>query len=129
MDVNIAKPRRCGQMATPNPYNGQGLDCLDPEKVSAHPLLLSKPEKVGVVPHNDLKVLAKTIGVENQGNDGPEVSTPPVTPTTVGQRSVLDNMKYGHRNRPYWEMKEGRVQSRHPDLIGTLKRDPDPSHK
>ena len=41
--------------------------------------------------------------------------------------TVLDNDKFGPGNRPIWEMKEGRVSSRYPDLIKALRRESDPS--
>ena len=52
-----------------------------------------------------------------------------MTPVPVGQRSVLDNMKYGPGNRPYWDMKEGQVRSRYPNLIRALAREQDPSQR
>ena len=41
-------------------------------------------------------------------------------------RRLLKNTKYGPGNRPYWEMKEGRAQSRYPDLIRALAKEKDP---
>ena len=41
----------------------------------------------------------------------------------------MDNMKFGPGNRPYWEMKEGRAQTRYPDLLRTLSKVRDPSQK
>ena len=35
---------------------------------------------------------------------------------------MLDNDNFGPGNRPYWEMKEGRVSSRYPDLLRTLSK-------
>ena len=61
----------------------------------------------------DLQVLAKAIGIESQDHDRQKESTLPVTPAQSGRRSVLNNMKFGPKNRPYWEMKEGRVLSRY----------------
>ena len=53
-----------------------------------------------------------------------------VTPTPHRNRAdVLDNVKFGTGNRPYWEMKEGRAPSRYPDLIKALKREPDPGRR
>ena len=47
-----------------------------------------------------------------------------------GHREVmLDNDKFGPGNRPIWEMKEGRVSSRYPDLIKALRRESDPSRR
>ena len=37
-----------------------------------------------------------------------------------------DNDKFGPGNRPYWEMEEGRVLSRYPDLLRTLSKVRDP---
>ena len=99
------------------------------ERVRTHPLLLPKPKKAGVVPSNDLQVLADAMGVQTKDREGTVESTPQMTPTPVGRRSVLDNMKYGPGNRPYWEMKEGRVQSRYPDLIRALTKEPDPTRR
>ena len=42
---------------------------------------------------------------------------------------MLDNDKFGPGNRPIWEMKEGRVLSRYPDLIKALRRESDPSRR
>ena len=53
----------------------------------------------------------------------------PMTPAKVGRRSVLDSIKYEPGNRPYWEMKEGRIQSQYPDLIRALRSEPDPSRR
>ena len=36
--------------------------------------------------------------------------------------TLLDNDKFGPGNRPYWEMKEGQVSSRYPDLLWTLSK-------
>ena len=44
-----------------------------------------------------------------------------VLPQTTG-REVLDNDKFGPGNRPYLEMKEGRVPARYPDLLQTLSK-------
>ena len=79
-----------------------------------------------MVPSADLQVLAKALGVKGQDH---EESTPPVTPVPRGQRSVLDNEKFGPGNRPYWEMKEGRSPFWCPDLAGALKRKSDPSRR
>ena len=69
--------------------------------------MLPKPKKAGVVSPNHLNVLAKTMGVENQDQEKPKVSTPPMTPTKVGGRSVLDELQYGPGNRSCWELKKG----------------------
>ena len=45
------------------------------------------------------------------------------------RNSMLDNDKFGPGNRPIWEMKEGRVSSRYPDLIKALRRESDPSRR
>ena len=100
----------------------------DAERIRTHPALLPKLKKAGVVPSTDLKVLAKAMGLKNQGND-PKVSSSPVTPAMVGRRSVLDDMKFGPGNRPYWEMKEGRAKCRYPDLIRALSAEQDPIRK
>ena len=42
---------------------------------------------------------------------------------------VLDNDKFGPGNRPYWEMKEGRVSSRYLDLLRTLSKVQDPRQR
>ena len=42
---------------------------------------------------------------------------------------LLDNDKFWPGNRPYWEMKEGRVSSRYPDLLQTLSKTRDPDQK
>jgi len=42
---------------------------------------------------------------------------------------VLDNDKFGPGNRPYWEMKEGQVSSRYPDLLRTLSKIRDPGQR
>ena len=76
----------------------------DAERVRTHPLLLPKPQKAGVVPPKDLEVLAKAMCVPDKVSKLSDGSTPPVTPAMVGRRSVLGEMKYGPRNRPYWEM-------------------------
>ena len=39
---------------------------------------------------------------------------------------MLEEMKYGPGDRPYWEMKEGRAQSRYPELIRALTKEKDP---
>ena len=97
----------------------------DAERVRTHPLLLPKPRKAGVVPPKDLEVLAKTMGVQKVLDR----STPQMTPAMVGRRSVLGDMKYGPGNRPYWDMKEGRAQSRYPNLIRALAKETDPSRR
>ena len=43
--------------------------------------------------------------------------------------NVLDNDEFGPGNRPIWEMKEGRVSSRYPDLTKALRRESDPSRR
>ena len=58
------------------------------------PLLLSKPEKAGVVPPKDVKMLAKAMNVPDTVSKLPDESTPPVTDAKVGQRSLLDGKKY-----------------------------------
>ena len=52
-----------------------------------------------------------------------------MTPAMVGRRSVLGDMKYGPGDRPYWDMKEGRAQSRYPNLIRALAKETDPSQR
>ena len=42
---------------------------------------------------------------------------------------MLDSMKFGPGNRPYWETKEGRTQSRYPDLLRILSKERDPSRR
>ena len=74
-------------------------------------------------------MLAKALGVEEQDQDDPKMSTPPKTPAKVGRRSVLDNMKFGPGNRPYWEMKEGRTKCRYPDLLRALSIEQDPRRR
>ena len=76
-------------MGVPEDYDN------DADRVHTHPLLLSKPEKTGVVPPEDLKVLAKAIGVDNKGMKLPKESTPSSTTAKVGRRSVLDGKRYG----------------------------------
>ena len=97
----------------------------DAERVRTHPLLLPKPKKAGVVPPKDLEVLAKTLGVQKVLDR----STPQMTPASVGRRSVLGDMKYGPGDRPYWDMKEGRAQSRYPNLIRALAKVTDTSQR
>ena len=43
--------------------------------------------------------------------------------------TLLDNDKFGPGNRPYWEIKEGRVSSWYPDLLQTLYRVWDPGQR
>ena len=45
------------------------------------------------------------------------------------QNSLLDNGNFGPVNKPYWEMKEGRVPFRYPDLMKALKRESVPSRR
>ena len=78
------------------------------------------------MPQEDLKVLAKAMGVNDQGAELPKESTPSSTTVKVGQRSVLDGKRYGPGNRPYWDMKEGQERSRYPNLIRALAREQDP---
>ena len=94
-----------------------------------HPLLLPKPNEAGVVSSSDLQVLSTALGIEGQDRDRQEGSTPPVTPAPPGRRSVLDNGKFGPGNRPYWEMKEGRVSTRYPGLLRTLSKVQDPDQR
>ena len=101
----------------------------DAERVRTHPQLLPKPKKAGVVSSKDLEVLAKAVGVQDKTSKLSDMSTPPVTDAKVGRRSVLGDMKYGPGNRPYWEMKEGRVQSRYPNLMRALAKESDPSRR
>ena len=79
----------------------------------------------------DLQLLAKALGMQGQDQDRQKGSAPSVTPAPAqsGRRSVLDNMKCGPGNRPYWEMKEGQAQSRYPDLLRTLSKGQDPSRR
>ena len=86
------------------------------KRIRTHPRLLPKPKEAGVVSSANLQVLSKALGVEDQDHDRQKGSTPPVNPSPPGRRSVLDNEKCGPGNRSYWEMKEGRVSSRYPDL-------------
>ena len=51
----------------------------------------------------------------------------PVTPNT--RMAMLERMKYGPGDRPYWEMKEGRAQSRYPELIRALSKEKDPRRR
>ena len=97
----------------------------DAERIRTHPQLLPKPKKAGMVPSADLQVLAKALGVKGQDH---EESIPPVTPAQSGQRSVLDNMKFGLGNRLYWEIKEGQAQSQYPDLLRLYLRNGTPNH-
>ena len=60
---------------------------------------------------------------------GKRGSTPPVTPVPPGRRSVLDDNKFGPRNRPYWEMKEGRVSTGYPGLLRVLSEIQDPEKR
>ena len=58
--------------------------------------------------------------------------TPPhltPVPTASSLTALLDNEKFGPGNRPIWDMKEGRVSSRYPDLIKALRRESDPSRR
>ena len=97
----------------------------DAERVRTHPLLLPKPKKAGVVPSKDLEVLGRVLGVPKF----PKESTPTMTPAKLGRRSVLEGMKYGPGDRPYWEMKEGRAQSKYPDLLRALSKEKDPRRR
>ena len=101
----------------------------DAEKVMIRLLLLSKPKETVVVPPEGLKVLAKALGVPGQDHGRQKRSIPLMTPAKAGQRSVLDDMKFGPGNRRYWEMEEGRVKSRYPDLIRALSKEQDPSRR
>ena len=105
-------------------------DCDDDaERVRTHPQLLPKPKKAGAVPSEDLRILAKALGVQSQNHDRNNGSTPTVTPAQSGRRSVLDNMKFGPGNRLCWEMKGVRAQSRYPDLLRTLSKVLSPSQR
>ena len=42
---------------------------------------------------------------------------------------MLDNDTFGPGNRPYWEMKEGRVSTRYPGLLRTLSKVQDPGQR
>ena len=42
---------------------------------------------------------------------------------------VLDDDKFGPGNRPYWEMKEGRVSTRYPGLLRALSKIQDPEKR
>ena len=101
----------------------------DTERVRTHPPLLPKPKpkEAGVVPSADLRVLAKALGVKNKDHDEWKESTRSVTPAQSRRRTVSGYMKFGPGNRPYWEMKEGRVPFRYPGLIKALKRESDPT--
>ena len=110
-------------MGIPEDYDDEA------ERVRTRPLLLPKPKEAGMVPSADLQVLAKTLGVKGQDHGRQEGSTPPMTPAPSGRRSVLYNDKFGPGNRPIWDMKEGRVSSRYPDLIKALRRESDPSRR
>ena len=101
----------------------------DAECVWTHPLLLPTPQKAGVVPPKDLEVLAKAMGVPDRVSKSSDKSTSSVTLAMVGRRSVLGDMKYGPGNRPYWDTKEGRAQSRYPNLIRALSKEPDTSRR
>ena len=48
----------------------------DEERVRTRPLLLPKPKKAGVVPSNDLQVLADAMGVQTKDREGTTESTP-----------------------------------------------------
>ena len=103
-------------MGIPEDYDDEA------ERIRTHPQLLPKPKEAGVVSPNDLQVLLKVLGVDGQDHDRRKGLIPPVTPAPPGRRSVLDNDNFGSGNRPYWEMKEGRVSSRYPDLLRTLSK-------
>ena len=110
-------------MGIPEEYDDEA------EKVRTHPMLLPKPKKAGVVSSSDLQVLSKALGVDSQNHDRQDGSTPPVTPVPLGRRSVLDDNKFGPGNRPYWEMKEGRVSTRYPGLLRALSTIKDPEKR
>ena len=60
-------------MAIPEGYD-------DDAKKVRHPLLLStKPKEAVAIPPEDLKVLAKSLGVKSQDQERIKVLTPPVT--------------------------------------------------
>ena len=101
----------------------------DAERVRTHPLLLPTPEKAGVMPQQDLTVLAKAMGIDETDSKLPRMLTPPLTEAKVRRRSVLDGKRYWPGNRPYWEMKEGQKRSRYPNLIRVLAREQDPSRR
>ena len=42
---------------------------------------------------------------------------------------LLDGKRYGPGNRSYWEMKEGQVRSRYPNIIRALAKESDPSQR
>ena len=42
---------------------------------------------------------------------------------------MLDDDKFGPGNRPYWEMKEGRISTRYPGLLRALSRIQDPEKR
>ena len=73
----------------------------DVERDRTHLLLLPKPEKAGVVPKEDLKVLAKAMGLDKTSQGQPSESTPQLTGAKVRRRSVLDGKRYGPGKRPY----------------------------
>ena len=43
--------------------------------------------------------------------------------------TVLDDIKFGPGNRPYWETKEGRAQPRYSNLLQTLSKEQNPSQR
>ena len=92
-------------MCIPESYND------NTEQSRTCPMSLTKPDKAGVVPKKDLEVLAKAMGVDGPGKKQPSRSTPQLTNTKVRRRSVLNGKRYGTRNRPYREIKEGQEKS------------------
>ena len=98
------------------------------KKVRTHPPLLPKPKKAGDVPLEDM-VLAKATEVKSQDQEKPKVSTSSMAPVIVRRMSVLDDIKYGYGNRPYWEMEERRVGPRCPNLIWTISEKRDSSRE
>ena len=72
------------------------------------------------------------IGQHDKSAEMSVFPTPPhltPVPTASSLTALLDNEKFGPGNRPIWDMKEGRVSSRYPDLIKALRRESDPGRR